>query len=230
MSKNSISNSMSRRHFINQLGYGGAGLILIGSYGFALNRDPISGKIKALVIDFNKCSGCRTCEAVCSEFNNKIIINGKELNSTANLSMSNIRVHHFNPDIDVPSACVQCKDAPCIEACPVEPHQETGYKALYRDPVHNTIINDKERCIGCRSCYDACKEQRAGVIRANPETGSPEGICTLCNGDPQCVKNCPYDALQYIETELDQDYRGMAPKDIARKLIKEMYNLNMEEI
>lgn len=227
--KNNID-LVSRRHFLSKLGYGGAGLLVMGSYGFTISHDENYGKIRALVVDFSKCTGCRTCEAVCSEYNNKVVIGGKELNSTANLSKSNIRVHHFNPDIDVPSACVQCQDAPCIAACPVDPHPDTGHRALYRDPVLNTIINDKERCIGCRSCYTACKEQRAGVIRSNPDTGSPEGICSLCNGDPQCVKNCPYDALSYIESDITDEFRGKSPEYIAKKLIKKLYNINIEEV
>lgn len=222
--------SVSRRHFLNTLGLGGAGLILVGSYGFSFRRDSGSIKIKAIVVDFEKCAGCRTCEAVCSAFNNKVNIEGIEMEGLGNPALSNIRVHHFNPDIDIPSTCALCEDAPCIEACPVEPHPETGRKALYKDPESGIILNDLERCIGCSSCAIACKEKRGGVIRPNPETGSPERMCTLCGGDPQCVKNCPYDALSYIEIDNSIEFNGMSPENIAQRLIMKLYNLKMEEV
>lgn len=222
--------AVSRRHFLNTMGLGGAGLVLVGSYGFSFRSDSGTMKIKAIAVDFEKCSGCRTCEAVCSAFNHKVDIEGIKLNGLGNPALSNIRVHHYNPDIDIPSTCALCDDSPCIEACPVEPHSETGRKAIYKDPLTGAIINDLERCIGCRSCAIACKEKRAGVIRSNPETGSPEGMCTLCGGNPQCVINCPYDALSYIEIDASRDLAELAPEKIAQRLIKKLYKLKLEEV
>lgn len=222
--------AISRRHFLGTLGFGGAGLVLVGSYGFRFINDPGSGMIKAIAVDFAKCSGCRTCEAVCSAYNNKVDIEGIRLDGPGNPALSNIKVHHFNPDIDIPSTCALCEDSPCIEACPVEPHPVTGRRALYKDPLKGTIVNDKERCIGCHSCAEACREQRAGVIRSNSDNGRPEGMCTLCGGNPQCVLNCPYDALSYIEIDKDRDLDSLAPRKIAEKMIKKMYNLKLEEV
>ena len=222
--------NISRRHFLNSIGFGGAGLVILGSYGFRLSYSPSKDKIRAIIVDFEKCSGCRTCEAVCAENKLRVIINGEEHNGLANLRHSNIMVHHFNPDIDIPSTCALCDDAPCIEACPVEPHPETGRKALYRDENMGTILNDLERCIGCQSCDFACKNNRAGVIKPNPETGSPENICNLCGGDPQCVRNCPYDALKYAEFDNSYRFRAMAPRQIAEEMIMKMYNLKLEEV
>ena len=222
--------SVSRRHFLNTLGLGGAGIVLVGSYGFYFRHDSGSMTIKAIAVDFEKCAGCRTCEAVCSAFNNKVDIEGIKLDGLGNPSLSNIRVHHYNPDVDIPSTCALCEDAPCIAACPVEPHQETGRRALYKNPETETIVNDLHRCIGCSSCAMACKEERAGVIYPNPETGSPEKMCTLCGGDPQCVINCPYDALTYVEINDSRDKESIAPGKIAERLVKKLYNLNLEEV
>lgn len=230
MSGNRDFKSISRRHFLNRLGLGGAGLVLAGSYGFSFKRESGSLKIKAIVVDFEKCAGCRTCEAVCSAFNNRVNIEGIEMEGPGNPALSNIRVHHFNPDIDIPSTCALCEDAPCIEACPVEPHPETGRRALYKDHESGIIINDLERCIGCSSCAEACRKERGGVIRPNHETGSPERMCTLCGGDPQCVKNCPFDALSYMEIDDSVEFNGMAPEKIAERLILKLYNLKLEEV
>ena len=230
MSEKTKYKSVSRRHFLNTMGFGGAGIIVLGSMGFTMSHDSRSGVIRAIVVDFTKCSGCRTCEAACSEFNHKVDISGKWINGLANPNLSNIRVHHYNPDIDIPSTCALCDDAPCVATCPVEPAPGTGFKALYRDPESMVIMNDTERCIGCQSCYFACSEKRAGVIRPNPETGSPERICSLCNGNPQCVENCPYDALEFLEMEPGRKLDGLKPEEIASRMIKDMYNLKLEEV
>jgi Fe-S-cluster-containing dehydrogenase component len=229
MAEDIVSKSFTRRHFLSTIGFGSAGMILVGSYGFTINQDHITGKIKAIAIDFEKCAGCRTCEAVCSSFNHKVDFNGKLINGSGNPSLSNIRVFHYNPDIDIPSTCALCHDAPCIESCPVEPDKETGRRALYRDEELGIILNDKERCIGCGSCAETCKNERAGVIHSNPETGNPEMMCTLCGGDPKCVKYCPYDALSFIEMDQNRVLTGLSPRQIAEKMIDKLYNLKLTE-
>jgi len=215
----------SRRHFLSRLAYGAGGMVILGNYGFTISRDRKTGVIKAISVDFEKCTGCRTCESVCSEFNNRVMVDGELLNGLNNPAKSNIRVYHFNPDVDIPSTCALCEDAPCIEACPVEPDPVTGRRALYRDEKLNTIVNDPVRCIGCQSCAIACAEKRAGVIHPDPETGNPMHMCTLCGGDPQCVRYCPYDALKYIEMPAGRDLDNLDPKRIAQIMIDKFYNV-----
>lgn len=216
----------SRRHFIQDIALGGSGFIILGSFGFRLIKDDENQIIKAISVNFDKCAGCRTCESACSAFNHKEIINGEELFGLGNPYYSNISVYHFNPDIDVPSTCALCPDSPCVNACVVEPDPVTGRKALYRDE-NMTIKNDIERCIGCMQCAEACRDLRGGIIHPNPETNKPERMCTLCNGNPQCVANCPFGALEYIEMPIDQDLTNLAPAKIAERLIEKLYNLNV---
>jgi len=229
MAETNIDRSITRRHFLSSLGFGAAGMVILGSCGFTIRRDNLTGKIQAIAVDFEKCAGCRTCEAVCSSFNHREAVDGRMINGSGNPAFSNIRVYHYNPDIDIPSTCAICNDAPCVSACPVDPHPDTGHKALYRDDQLMTIVNDTVRCIGCRSCADACREQRAGVIHSNPETGKPEHMCTLCGGEPQCVKYCPYDALSYIEMDDSRDMTGLSPQKLAEMMIKKLYNLKLTE-
>lgn len=192
-----------------------------------INRDQSTKTIRAIVVDFKKCAGCRTCETACAAFNHKDIVDGEEMNSLGNPYYSNIKVYHFNPDVDIPSTCAVCPDAPCIEACPVAPDLFTGRKALYREEDNMTIKNDTERCLGCQQCAKACEELRAGVIHPNPETKMPERMCRLCDGDPQCVKYCPYDALKYLEVDENRDLENLAPSKIAEKLIEEYYEMSL---
>ena len=218
----------SRRHFLNKVAIGTGGMMLLGSYGFRFSRNPSTGMIKAILVDFEKCTGCRTCESVCSEFNNKVTVNEQLVNGLCNPHLSNIKVYHYNPDIDIPSTCALCDDSPCVEVCPVEPHPETGRKALYRDKELMTIINDPIRCIGCQSCAIECEQKRAGVIQSDPETGSPARMCTLCNGDPQCASQCPFDALKYAEVMADREMDNLSPDRLAEILIKKMYNIDIK--
>lgn len=179
-------------------------------------------RFSMILVDFNKCTGCRTCEAVCAQSNQQIEIAGETVWGLGNPALANIRVYPFNPDVDVPVVCVMCKDNPCIEACPVEADQQ-GRKALYRDPKTLAIRCNEARCIACGSCAEACSEKRVGAIIPNAATNKPERMCTLCDGDPQCVKYCPYGALTYIKGGLGGEHYGMSPSQIAEDLIKRWY-------
>jgi Fe-S-cluster-containing dehydrogenase component len=216
----------TRRHFLQDMAFGGGGLIVLGTFGFRIFRDKEQNLIKAISVNFEKCAGCRTCETACSAYNNPILINGEKMNSLGNPHFSNIKVYHFNPDVDIPVTCALCDDPPCINACPVAPDLLTGRKALYRTD-EMTIKNDTDRCIGCKQCAKACENIRGGVIHPNPETNKPERMCTLCDGNPQCVENCPYGALEYIEMPADRELANLAPAQIAERLIEKLYNLNV---
>ena len=217
----------SRRHFLQDIAYGGSGLVILGTFGFSIFKDKEKHIIKAISVDFTKCTGCRTCETACSAYNHPVIINGQKMSGVGNPHLSNIKIHHFNPDIDIPSTCALCPDAPCIEACPISPDLITGHKALYRDE-NMTIKNDPDRCIGCMQCAKACERLRGGIIHPNPETHRPERMCTLCDGNPQCVENCPFGALSYIEMPADRDLANLSPKKIAERLIEQLYNLPVD--
>ena len=222
----SNTNKYTRRHFLQDVALGGGGLIVLGTFGFRLFKDQEKKLIKAISVDFEKCAGCRTCETVCSAFNNPVIIDGEEMQGLGNPHYSNIKVYHFNPDVDIPVTCALCPDAPCIDACPVSPDIITGRKALYRDE-NMTIKNDVERCIACAQCVKACENLRGGVIHPNPITNKPEFMCTLCDGNPSCVNNCPFGALTYLEMPIDRDLENLAPAKIAERLIEQLYNLNI---
>lgn len=216
----------TRRHFLQDIAFGGGGFIVLGTFGFRIFKDTENKLIKAISVNFEKCAGCRTCETVCSAYNHPVIINGEKMNGLGNPYYSNIKVHHFNPDVDIPVTCALCPDPPCINACVISPDIITGRKALYRDE-NMTIKNDVDRCIGCMQCAKACEKLRGGIIYPNPETHKPERMCTLCDGNVQCANNCPFGALTYMEMPADRDLSDLSPNKIAERLIKELYNLNV---
>lgn len=216
----------TRREFIRTLGISAA-LVFAGRLGIHSIAWAEAEKktLRMILVDYSKCTGCRTCEAVCSSYNNPVTINGEKLPGIGNPVHSNIRVESFNPDVDIPNVCAMCPDTPCVKACPIEPDPKTGRRALYRDEKTLTIKNDPDRCIGCGSCAKACAEQRTGVIMLDSQTGKPKGICTLCGGDPQCVKWCPFNALSYVEVVPDRKFYGLSPEKIAKELSMKWYGI-----
>lgn len=207
-------------------GVSGGAMVLLGQFGVLRLAGAQEGDKHALsmiVVDYSKCTGCRTCETVCSAFNHQRTVYGETLNGLGNPDLANIRVYGFNPDVDVPAVCAMCPDSPCIEACPVDPDPKTGRKALYREAKLRTITSDPDRCIACGSCSEAC---RVGVIIQNAETNMPEHMCILCGGDPQCVKLCPFEALSRVKVDPNRKFYAMKPEQIAEQLIQEWYGVS----
>jgi len=136
--------------------------------------------MKVLFIKSENCTGCQMCELACSStklgfFNPdnsriKIITNGLQGWSR-------------------PMVCVQCRDAPCLNTCPVD--------AILINEIPNVgkIIDiNLELCIKCKQCIEACP---FGVIYMGNDLKIIK--CDLCNGTPQCVQFCSYKCLNYEE-------------------------------
>ncbi|MBM3706490.1 MAG: 4Fe-4S dicluster domain-containing protein [Actinobacteria bacterium] len=124
------------------------------------------------------CTGCMVCGLVCSLRFEKNGINPER---------SAIKIIN-DPEkgIFTPNVCIQCDDAPCIEAC------SSG--ALSKDPGTGAIVVDGEDCTGCELCVDSCKFD---AIFMHPELKIAR-ICDLCKGEPLCVKYCMQEALLFV--------------------------------
>jgi len=135
--------------------------------------------LKTLVIDAEKCAGCRTCETICSFYHEKEI----------NPKKSRIRIVKWEEaGLDVPMVCQQCESPICKTVCPE--------KAILRNQETGAMLIDTNVCIGCKMCVMACP---FGAASINPDTKKTIK-CDLCDGDPQCVKYCPSGALDYVAT------------------------------
>lgn len=126
-----------------------------------------------LQINKKLCVGCRACEIVCAanhydEFNPK---------------RSRIKVKFTHPLPSPPKVCIQCVKPKCAEACP------TG--ALYRDEEKEFVAFDKDKCILCLKCIEACPFEGILYDDVNKEILK----CDLCGGDPQCEKICQKKAI-----------------------------------
>lgn len=224
---------LDRRRVLRGMAAAGGLVLAHGSLlgAFTFSRDAQAGVLHAfaVVADLERCTGCRSCEAACASYNHPVEIGGRSLPGLGNPALSNMRVHAFIPEVDVPMTCALCADAPCVAACPV-PADQDGRRALYRRPRLHTIVNDPARCIGCRSCAAACATQRGGIIEPDPTTGRPTHICTLCDGEPRCALACPFDALSIVRGPVDSALHAKPPAEIARVMMARWYPLTAAEV
>ncbi len=135
---------------------------------------------RALVIDIDKCTGCKQCELACSYEKEGMFAPAK----------SRIRVFDFHQEGRyVPYTCTQCDEAWCQQVCPVN--------AISTDPATGVKSVDEKACVGCKVCTIACP---FGTINYNAATGKVIK-CDLCGGDPACVRACPTATLIFADVE-----------------------------
>ena len=132
-----------------------------------------------IVFDERICSGCRTCEAVCS-----LSHEGAVSSHLSRIQVVTWPFEGYRSDIHT---CLQCEDPECMAVCP------TG--ALQRDELTGALIIGEEACTGCKACMDACS-QTPSRIRYD-EQRSICVKCDLCGGTPLCVKYCMEGALSF---------------------------------
>jgi len=135
------------------------------------------------VIDNRKCIGCHACTTACkSEHQVPVGVNRTWVKQVEKGTFPNTR-RLFSV-----MRCNHCTDAPCVDICPVE--------ALYfrKDGI---VDFDKDRCIGCKSCMQACPYD---ALYIDPET-STAAKCNYCAHrvdvglEPACVNVCPEEAI-----------------------------------
>lgn len=131
--------------------------------------------MKRLIVNAEKCAGCRQCEMVCSFIHERLF----------NPTLARITV--FKDDelgFDYPITCRQCSVCPPMELCPVA-------ALMKKDEVTKV---DNQICTGCGNCVKSCN---FNAVKLNVE-GKPV-ICDLCGGTPECVFRCPTGALEFMD-------------------------------
>lgn len=153
---------------------------------------------KLLTITPEKCTGCRTCELMCSFYHER------EFNPVR----ARVTVITWEKDgCSVPMMCLQCSDAACMQVCPVG--------AVRRDPYTGAVLVDANRCIRCKMCTNACP------FGNNSFDVELDRVlkCDLCGGDPQCAKYCPSGAISYVQDSV----ANAAKKRLAASKFKELF-------
>lgn len=139
------------------------------------------------------CTGCRVCETICSLVHDSSGINPRT---------SRIRIVNLpEKGLIMPMVCRLCRNAPCVQACPVD--------ALSQDPETGVIHVDSEQCTGCGLCMEACDRN---AISLHPITRTVF-ICDLCGGNPRCVKYCMNRTIVFASPEEYRTARGRKTMD-----------------
>ncbi len=151
--------------------------------------------MKVVYVEVDRCLACLNCVRACF-FRQHENLHGAVANILVHVDLDHRRI--------VAATCLQCEDAPCMEACP------TG--ALYRDPETRAVVVDKQACVGCAMCVVACpfgNVQLDAIRRVATK-------CDLCGGDPKCVQVCMAKALHFASVdELDRLRRQNRDRKLA---------------
>jgi electron transport protein HydN len=102
--------------------------------------------------------------------------------------------------VSVPVQCKHCENPACKAVCRSEAISQ----------VDGKVLVDRAKCIGCKSCVEACPFGAVHMVplgfEVNPD-GSRRSVahkCDLCHGiegGPACKRVCPTEALRLVETD-----------------------------
>jgi len=161
-------------------------------YGFYLEPD--------------RCLKCWACEIACKQWK------GIKAGTVKLRRVTEVSTGTY-PDVKrtfLSLSCSHCARTPCAAVCP------TG--AITKRAEDGIVIVDKEKCIGCHYCSEACP---FGVPQFD-EDGTMQK-CDMCldrlkNGQPPiCAATCPTQALHFGTL---QELAELSSRKIAKKLAK----------
>jgi tetrathionate reductase subunit B len=157
---------------------------------------------KVFVIDVKKCNGCHTCQVACKDehVGNDWTPIAKPQPETGHFWIKlEQEVRGTVPKVKVayrPHLCMQCDDAPCMDACPIE-------GVIYKRE-DGLVIIDPVKCTGCRNCVEACPYK---VIYFNEGLNIAQK-CTGCahlldDGwkEPRCADACPTGVIRFVDED-----------------------------
>lgn len=161
---------------------------------------------RAFFVNNQECYGCKTCTSACAVARQT----GYQtyMRRVMEIVQDEPQVRSFYP-----YSCNHCEKPVCLERCPVD---------AYTKLDNGVVIQDHEKCIGCKTCIEVCPYK-------SPVFHEEEGKvykCDMCNHRmennelPYCVEACPgsnieageFDELQSRYPNAKNTIEGVLPE------------------
>ncbi|MCL1828337.1 MAG: 4Fe-4S dicluster domain-containing protein [Oscillospiraceae bacterium] len=149
--------------------------------------------MKRIMIEIDKCDGCKNCSAACMQAHRE------DEGDIYTLDLRDIKNESRNYILKdgagryVPIFCRHCEEPDCVMSC------MSG--ALTKDAVTGLVLYDKEKCGTCFMCVMNCS---FGVLKPDRAERNKVIKCDFCKDDelgPNCVRMCPKKAIRVEEVK-----------------------------
>ena len=151
----------------------------------------------AFHMNTDKCITCKACVTACKDKNNlKPGFKFRRVYTVTTGSWTEPTGAGGAFSYSVSVACSHCAKPACLSACPAG--------AIGKRAKDGIVFIDKDRCIGCGSCVDACPY---GVPSLDSKTLKTDK-CDFCRElvsageSPVCVTSCSMNAIDYGEMDI----------------------------
>ncbi len=147
--------------------------------------------MKRIYVNEDWCLGCHLCEWECAYANSGLDGMFKIKGRVGTEFIPRIQVEGDDGSaVHFAVNCRHCTGAICVQSCIAGALSKTD---------EGMVVIDKTKCVGCYTCVLVCP---FGAIMPAPD-GKAAQKCMLCTdniiGEPNCVKNCPNNAIVYEE-------------------------------
>ncbi len=173
---------------------------------------------KGILFDVTLCIGCGACYQACKEENDLPNTNKEYLKD--HLSENTLTIVEQYGDKYARKLCMHCNEPSCVSVCPVGSFKKNEFGA---------VIYDKNKCIGCRYCMQACphKVPRYEWGKTQPRVRK----CNLCSKRLKegkltaCAEACPTEATLFGDMEKLIEVANSRLKNNPTKYYQHIYGL-----